>query len=124
MDGSLGDMLYIFKLNNQDFVLDIASDGAEFNNSSMNKTKTGMIILGAGVIKHTICNCNLYRNGADYAVYINTSEEFDASDSGARPDEAVSWGKIASNAKHVKVHGDATIIFPLVVAATFALEKN
>ena len=60
------------------------------------------------------------RNGADYAVYINTGSEYDGSDSGASPDEAVSWGKIRSAAKPVKVHGDATLIFPLIVAQTFA----
>lgn len=43
------------------------------------------------------------RNGADYAVYINTAQEFDGSDSGARPDEAVSWGKIRVDAQPVKV---------------------
>lgn len=43
------------------------------------------------------------RNGADYAVYINTAQEFDGSDSGARPDEAVSWGKIKMDAEPVKV---------------------
>ena len=45
----------------------------------------------------------LFRNGADYAVYINTGQEFDGSDSGARPDEAVSWGKIRPGAESVKV---------------------
>lgn len=45
------------------------------------------------------------RNGADYAVYINTAQEFDGSDSGARPDEAVSWGKIRMDAQPVKVDG-------------------
>ncbi|EEB93361.1 hypothetical protein MPER_07990, partial [Moniliophthora perniciosa FA553] len=60
------------------------------------------------------------RNGADFSVFINTGQEFDGSDSGARPDEAVSWGKIRAGAESVKVHGDATIIFPMVVAATFA----
>jgi deoxyhypusine synthase len=78
-----------------------------------------MIILGAGVVKHTICNANLYRNGADYAVYINTAEEFDGSDSGALPEEAVSWGKLAIDSKRVKVHCDATIAFPLIVGGAF-----
>lgn len=36
-------------------------------------------------------------------VYINTGQEFDGSDSGARPDEAVSWGKIKLDAQPVKV---------------------
>lgn len=65
--------------------------------------KTGMIILGGGLPKHHICNANMMRNGADFAVFINTAQEFDGSDSGARPDEAVSWGKIRGSAKTVKV---------------------
>ena len=45
----------------------------------------------------------LQRNGADFSVFVNTANEFDGSDSGARPDEAVSWGKIKMDAKPVKV---------------------
>ena len=45
----------------------------------------------------------LQRNGADYAVYVNTGQEFDGSDAGATPDEAVSWGKIKQTANPVKV---------------------
>jgi deoxyhypusine synthase len=36
------------------------------------------------------------------------------------PDEAVSWGKIAAGAQSVKVCADATIVFPLMVAQSFA----
>ena len=43
------------------------------------------------------------RNGADFSVFVNTGQEFDGSDSGARPDEAVSWGKIKLGATPVKV---------------------
>ena len=60
------------------------------------------------------------RNGADYAVYVNTAQEYDGSDSGAHPDEAVSWGKIRGDASPVKIVGDATILFPLIVSQTFA----
>lgn len=65
--------------------------------------KTGVIILGGGLPKHHICNANMFRNGADYAVYVNTAQEFDGSDSGAQPDEAISWGKIKGSAKTIKV---------------------
>jgi len=34
---------------------------------------------------------------------LNTASEYDGSDSGARPDEAVSWGKIRATASPVKV---------------------
>ena len=81
--------------------------------------KTGMIILGGGVPKHHINNANLMRNGADFSVSINTAQEFDGSDSGAKPDEAISWGKIRPEATPVKVHADASIMFPLLVAQTF-----
>ena len=118
-DGSLGDMIYFFKSKNPQFKIDISDDCVELNNTTVGKAKTGMIILGSGVIKHAICNANLYRNGADYAVYINSFQEFDGSDSGASPEEAKSWGKIAGKAESVKVVGDATLVFPLIVAKGF-----
>lgn len=34
----------------------------------------------------------------------NTGQEFDGSDSGARPDEAVSWGKIRAGSESIKVN--------------------
>lgn len=70
-------------------------------------------------MKHHTCNANLMRNGADFSVYINTGQEFDGSDAGASPDEAVSWGKIKLNAKPIKVSCDATLVFPLLVSQTF-----
>lgn len=42
-----------------------------------------LVFVSAGVPKHHILNANLFRNGADYAVFINTAQEFDGSDSGA-----------------------------------------
>ena len=62
----------------------------------------------------------MFRNGADYAVYINTAVEYDGSDSGATPEEAVSWGKVSQNAKRVKIYSEASLVFPLLVAKTFA----
>lgn len=47
---------------------------------------------------------SLQRNGADFSVYLNTSCEYEGSDSGANPDEAVSWGKIKITATPVKVN--------------------
>ena len=52
---------------------------------------------------HTFFSVPFQRNGADYAVFVNTGQEFDGSDSGAQPDEAVSWGKIRMDANPVKV---------------------
>ncbi|XAR67101.1 Deoxyhypusine synthase [Bertholletia excelsa] len=121
-DGSIGDMFYFHSFRNPGLVVDIVQDVRAMDGEAVlaSPRKTGVIILGGGLPKHHICNANMMRNGADYAVYINTAQEFDGSDSGARPDEAVSWGKIRSSAKKVKVHCDATIAFPLLVAETFA----
>ncbi len=123
-DGALGDNIYFFKFKNPEFKLDVSEDIKEINDSTIGLKKSGVIILGAGVVKHHILNANMFRNGADYAVYINNSQEFDGSDAGATPEEAVSWGKILPNAKRVKVFGDATILFPLLVASTFARENK
>ncbi|KAN0066258.1 Deoxyhypusine synthase [Thecaphora frezii] len=122
-DGSLGDMLYFHSYKNPGLTIDLVKDIRRLNDLSVKAPKAGMIILGGGVCKHQIANAMLFRNGADFSVYINTGQEFDGSDSGARPDEAVSWGKIKSAAnggQYVKVYCDATIIFPMIVAATFA----
>jgi deoxyhypusine synthase len=121
-DGSLGDMIFFHTYKNPGLVIDIVEDIRLMNDQALKAAprKTGIILLGGGVPKHHICNANLMKNGANFAVYINTAQEFDGSDSGARPDEAVSWGKIRPEARAVKVHGDASILFPLIVSQTFA----
>ena len=119
-DGSLGDMLFFHSYKNPGLVLDIIQDLRRINSMSMKSCNTGMIIVGGGLIKHHICNANLMRNGANFSVFLNTASEFDGSDSGARPDEAVSWGKIRLDANPVKIYGEASLVFPLLVAETFA----
>ncbi|KAI5122161.1 hypothetical protein M0805_007060 [Coniferiporia weirii] len=123
-DGSLGDMIYFHSFRSPGLVIDIVKDIWNLNELSRKSRKAGMIILGGGVCKHQIANAMLIRNGADYSVYINTGQEFDGSDSGARPDEAVSWGKIRAGAESVKVFADATLVFPMLVAATFAKDAR
>ncbi|KAF3903571.1 hypothetical protein AA313_de0202722 [Arthrobotrys entomopaga] len=125
-DGSLGDMLFFHTYKSSPAMLriDIVEDIRRINRIAMGAKCTGMIVLGGGIVKHHIANANLMRNGADYAVFINTANEFDGSDAGARPDEAVSWGKIKIGGEAVKVYAEATIAFPLIVAATFAKGKK
>lgn len=124
LDGSFGDMVYFFKYKHPEFKIDIAEEVKSLNESTSGLEKSGVIILGAGLVKHSILNAHLYRNGADYAVYINNAQEFDGSDAGALPEEAISWGKLKYDSKNVKVYGDATILFPLIVARTFARESS
>lgn len=119
-DGSVGDMMFFHSYKRDGFVCDLVQDIRAINDIALRAKHSGMIILGGGVIKHHICNANLMRNGADFSVFVNTGSDFDGSDSGAKPDEAVSWGKIKLTAKPVKVFGEASIIFPLIVSQTFA----
>ena len=142
-DGSLGDMLYFHTFRSSPSFLDISitRDIRKINDIAMNAKRAGMIILGGGLVKHHIANACLMRNGAESAVYINTAQEFDGSDAGARPDEAVSWGKIKVGGDSVKVDiscarlffygkltfqvfAEATVVFPLIVAATFAKARK
>lgn len=122
-DGSLGDMIFFHSYKELGLVIDLVEDIRGVNMAAIKAAATGVIVLGGGLVKHHVSNANLMRNGADYAVYVNTGQEFDGSDSGAAPDEAVSWGKIKSTAAPVKVHGEATLLFPLLVAQTFAKEQ-
>lgn len=123
-DGSLGDMLFFHSYKNAGLIVDLVQDIRFINRIAIGARATGMIILGGGVVKHHIANANLMRNGADFAVYINTGHEFDGSDAGASPEEAVSWGKIKPMAEKIKVSADATLIFPLLVAQTFAKRRS
>ncbi|XP_075880182.1 deoxyhypusine synthase-like isoform X2 [Nelusetta ayraudi] len=123
-DGVIGDMLYLFSHENAGLKLDITEDITRINNMAVAANNTGIIILGGGVAKHHICNANAFRCGADFAVFVNTGQEADGSDSGARPDEAVTWGKIKIDATPVKIFADATLIFPLLVSQTFAARQD
>jgi len=121
-DGSIGDMIYFHGCQKgvTRLIVDIAQDIRALNELALLADRSGQLIIGGGVVKHHIANANLMRNGADYSVYINTGFEHDGSDAGASPDEAVSWGKIRLEARPVKVWGEASILFPLLVAQTFA----
>nr|XP_018898363.1 PREDICTED: probable deoxyhypusine synthase [Bemisia tabaci] len=123
-DGSLGDMMFFHSFRKPGLILDILSDLRRINRMAMKAVNSGMIIIGGGVIKHHICNANLMRNGADFAVFVNTASEFDGSDSGARPDEAISWGKIKKTAAPVKIYAEASLVLPLLVMETFAKFLN
>jgi len=124
VDGSFGDMIYFFKQTHADFYVDVAKEIKDIVNIALNSEKTGGIILGGGISKHFALNANIFKEGFDYVVYINTAQEFDGSDSGARIEEAITWGKVKPNAPNVKIHCDATIAFPLLVAGSFALEDK
>ncbi|MBI3032563.1 deoxyhypusine synthase [Candidatus Woesearchaeota archaeon] len=123
-DGAIGDALYFFKKKYPDFKIDMADDIVAITDIALNAEKTGIIALGGSMPKHHIANANLFREGADYAVYITTAAEYEGSNAGANIEEAKSWGKVKSNAPNVKVNGEASILFPLLVAGAFRKELD
>ena len=121
-DGATGDHLYFYKKDHPDLVVDMVNDVEKMYDRLLVEDKVGAIIIGGSVPKHFIMNSCMVREGADYTVYINTGYEAEGSNAGANPEEAKSWGKAAHNDNNVKVWGEASIIFPILVAAAFKLK--
>ncbi len=114
-DSAIGLQTYFYKQKRPDFGIDVTKDMNRLAGLALNAEKAGGIILGGGISKHHAIGVNLLRGGLDYAVYVTTSSPWDGSLSGARTNEAISWGKIAEQARHVTVDCDATIAFPLIM---------
>ena len=124
VDGAIGDMAYFIKMKNKDLKIDVLADHQKIINFTLNSEKTGAIILGGGTPKHYVLNANIFKEGLDYCVYVTTATEFDASDSGGNQEEAISWAKIKPDALKAKIVGEASIIFPILVASTFAKKEK
>ena len=101
--------------------IDVLKDEQLLSDLVWNAKRSGALIVGGGISKHHTIWWNQFKKGLDYAVYISTAVEYDGSLSGARPREAVSWGKINEKAKFTTIEADATIILPIIYAA---LNKN
>lgn len=122
-DGLFGDVLYVYGKERPGFIVDLTQDIRGMNREPLTSKKTGCIVLGGGLIKHHILNANLMRNGTDFAVFVNTGQEFDGSDAGAKPQEALSWGKLRLDCDFVKISAEATMAFPFLVSQSFAKNK-
>jgi deoxyhypusine synthase len=79
--------------------------------------KAGIIILGGGWPKHFTLFANTFREGVDSAVQITMDRPEPGGLSGASLEEAISWSKVKPKGGAVTVVCDATIAFPLIVAA-------
>jgi deoxyhypusine synthase len=114
-DGALGLQLYFFRQKRKDFGIDVAGDLRPLGQLVLDAKKKGGLILGGGFAKHHLIGANLLAGGLDYAVYVSTGSQYDGSLTGARTNEAQSWGKISPNAKSAYVECDASIALPLIV---------
>ena len=123
-DGSVGYQLWFFSQDHKDFRINLLKDEDDLNNIVFESKRSGALIVGGGISKHHTIWWNQFKDGLDYVVYISTADEWDGSLSGARPREAVSWGKISEKAKHVMIEGDATVIMPILVSSLLDRMRN
>jgi deoxyhypusine synthase len=116
-DGAFGSQLWMFYQEHRDLRLDVFKEEQALSDIIFPAKKTGALMIGGGISKHHTIWWNQFRDGLDYVVYITTAQEYDGSLSGAKINEAISWGKVREDAKHVTVEGDATVILPLIYGA-------
>jgi deoxyhypusine synthase len=112
-DGAVGYQLWQFSQDHK-FKIDVLKDEQFLSDKVWKSKKSGALIVGGGISKHHVIWWNQFKKGLDYAVYISTAVEWDGSLSGARPHEAVSWGKINEKAKFISIESDATLVLPII----------
>ena len=115
-DGAVGYQTWLFS-QDHDLRLNLLKDSGMLNDIVFDAKKSGALLVGGGISKHHTLWWNQFKDGLDYAVYISTADEWDGSLSGARPREAVSWGKINEKADRTMIEGDASLILPIMVSA-------
>jgi len=115
-DGAFGTNLVWFSQDHK-FKLDLLADERALSDIAFKQKSLGALMVGGGISKHHVIWWAQFAKGLEYAVYITTATQYDGSLSGARLEEAVSWGKIKETAKYVTVDGDATILLPFMFAA-------
>ncbi|MFA0832372.1 MAG: deoxyhypusine synthase [Methanobacterium formicicum] len=124
IDCMLGLQLWMFTQENQ-LTLDAAGDMSELSDIVYGSKKVATIILGGGLPKHYALASNILTGGVDAAIQVTLDRSEAGSLSGAPLEEAKSWAKAKCGSKLVTVIGDATIIFPMMVAGALDLiNKN
>ena len=122
-DGAVGYQTWLFSQDHE-FRLNLLKDSGALNNIVFDAKKSGALIVGGGISKHHTIWWNQFKDGLDYVVYVSTADEWDGSLSGARPREAVSWGKISEKARRIMIEGDASVILPVMAGSLFSRLKE
>jgi deoxyhypusine synthase len=116
-DSVLGIQAWIYSQTSA-FALDALGDMTHLSDVAFAADSAGAMVVGGGVPKNYVLQTMLTVPDAyDYAVQLTFDPDHTGGLSGATLDEARSWGKLERDARNVTVVGDATVTFPLVVAA-------
>jgi deoxyhypusine synthase len=115
VDSMLGLQLWMYTQENT-LKLDAVGDMHQLSDQVFDAEKVATVILGGGLPKHYALASNLIKGGVDAAIQITMDRSETGSLGGAPLEEAKSWAKAKSGSRLVTVIGDATIIFPIMVA--------
>ncbi len=116
-DGSFGSQIWMYSQKDRNFRINAIADENVLSDMVFTAKKSGALMLGGGISKHHVIWWNQFKKGLDYAIYMTTAVDWDGSLSGAKLEEAISWGKVKPKAKYVNVEGDVTILLPLLYGA-------
>ncbi|CBZ14522.1 putative deoxyhypusine synthase [Leishmania braziliensis MHOM/BR/75/M2904] len=111
-DGSMGDMVYFYNFSHKGLVVDPLVDVVRLRKLAAKGSGHNLaIVLGGGLPKH-----QLLRNvSMDAVVMVTTGLEADGCvSSGALADD-VACGLLREDTEVVRVQGDATVVFPLML---------
>jgi len=106
--------------------LDQTKDMEELAQIAEKTKRTGVVYLGGGVPKDTIQLATIIKSLAkggeeetphEYAIQITADSPQWGGLSGCTLEEAISWGKIASDAKKATLYADITLALPIVAHA-------
>ena len=120
IDCMIGLQLWIYCQEN-DFTLSAVADMPDLSDFVYNSKKVTACMLGGGLPKHYTLASNILTGGIDVGIQITLDRSEGGSLSGAPLEEAKSWAKAKCGSNLVTVVGDATVMFPLIVAG--ALDK-
>ena len=123
VDSMLGLQLWMFTQDHE-LHLDASGDMSELSDIVYGSKKVATVILGGGLPKHYALASNLLKGGVDAAVQVTMDRSETGSLGGAPLEEAKSWAKAKAGSNLVTVIGDATIIFPLMLAGAMEMNKR
>lgn len=123
LDSCFGFQLFLYSRRRR-IEVDFWSDMSSLLDQVYDAEKLAALIIGGGISKHTVIWYSQFRGGLDKAIYITTAPEYDGSLSGARPREAISWGKLKPEADYAVIDGEATVILPILLLAAYEKVKR
>jgi len=104
--------------------VDVIGDVIESANVVIRRPSTATIVLGGGTPKNFINQASVQAEffddrvgGHKFAIQVVTDVPHYGGASGSSLEEAQSWGKLSIESERVTVHGDVTLVLPMLVSA-------